>query len=100
DVDAWMHAVVVQRPDWLEARPVAHMGEARIAMAAKIALKNSTVRSAIEDRPPAFQFADAFGRFLGMQFSHAPVVDVLAAAHCVGKVHLPIVALIDVGEGR
>src|SRR6476660_9947275 len=76
------------------------MSEARIAMTAKIALKNSTIRSTIEDRPPAFQFADAFGRFLGMQFSHAPVVDVLAAAHRVGKVHLPIVALIDVGEGR
>ena len=68
-------------------------------MAAKIALKNSTVHSSIEDRPPAFQFADAFGRLLGMQFSHAPVVDVLAAAHRVGKVNLPIIALIDGGEG-
>ena len=76
------------------------MGEARIAVAAKIALENSTVPSPIEDRAPAFQFADAFGRFLGMQFSHAPVVDILAPAHCVGKMNLPIIAFIDVGQGR
>ena len=35
-----------------------------------------------------------------MQLGHAPVVDVLAAAHRVGEVHLPAVAVVDVGERR
>ena len=35
-----------------------------------------------------------------MQFGHPPVVDVLAAAHRVGEVHAPAVAVVDVGERR
>jgi hypothetical protein len=38
------------------------------------------------------------GRFLGVQLGHAPVVDVLAAAHRVGEVHLPVVAVVDVAH--
>ena len=53
---------------------------------------------AIEDRAPRFELADAVGRFLRVQLGHAPVVDVLAAAHRVGEVDLPVVAVVDVGE--
>ena len=55
---------------------------------------------AIEHRAPGFELADAIGRFLGVQLGHAPVVDVLAAAHRVGEVHLPAVAVVDVGQRR
>ena len=33
-----------------------------------------------------------------VQLGHPPVVDVLPAAHRVGEVHLPAVAIVDVGE--
>ena len=44
----------------------------------------------------SLQFADAVGRFLGVQLSHAPIVEILAAAHGVGEMNHPVVALIDV----
>jgi hypothetical protein len=39
------------------------MGKTRITMAAEIALKNPSVRSAIKHCAPGFEFADAVGRF-------------------------------------
>ena len=35
-----------------------------------------------------------------MQLRHAPVVEVLTAAHRVGEVNLPVVAIVDVGQRR
>ena len=55
---------------------------------------------AIEERAPRLELAHAVRRFLGVQLGHPPVVDVLAAAHRVGEVHLPAVAIVDVGERR
>jgi hypothetical protein len=55
---------------------------------------------AVEQRAPRLELAHAVGRLLGVQLGHAPVVDVLAAAHGVGEVDLPAVALVDVGERR
>ncbi len=51
-------------------------------------------------RAPRLELAHAVGRFLGVQLRHAPVVDVLAAAHRVGEMDLPAVAVVDVGERR
>src|ERR1041385_8021662 len=39
-VNATMHAVILQRANHLQPRAIADMGEARILMAAKIALEN------------------------------------------------------------
>ena len=74
------------------------MSEARIFVAAKISLQNPAVFRAIENRAPRFQFAHAIGRFFRVQFRHAPLIDVLAAAHRVGEMHFPIVAIIDIRE--
>src|SRR5262249_27067768 len=93
-----MDAVVLQCSDHLEAGAVADMGEARILVAAEIALKNPAVLGAVEYRAPSFQLSDASGRFLGVKLYHPPVIDVLPAAHGVGEMDLPIVAIIDVGE--
>ena len=93
-------AVILQRADHLEAGAIADVRETRILVAAEVALENPAVRGAIEDRAPGLQLADAIGRFLGVQLGHPPVVDVLAAAHRVGEVHLPAVAVVDVGERR
>ena len=95
-----MDAVVLQGADHFQAGAVADVGQARILVAAEVALQDPAILGAIEHGPPGFEFADAVGGFLGVELGHAPVVDVLAAAHGVGEVDLPAVAGIDVGQGR
>ena len=34
-----------------------------------------------------------------MMFGHAPIVDVLATAHGIRKMHAPIIAIVDIREG-
>ena len=97
-VDSLMDAVVLQCADHFEAGAIADVREARIFVAAEISLQNAAVLCAIEHRAPRFQFAHAIGRFLGVQLGHAPLVYVLAAAHRVGEMDFPIVAIIDVGQ--
>ena len=99
DFHAAVDAVVLQGADHFEAGAVADVGEARIAVAAEVALEDAAVFGAVEERAPGFEFAHALGGFFGVQLSHAPVVEVLAAAHGVGEVDAPVVAVIDVGEG-
>ena len=83
-VDAHMNAVILQGADHLEPGAIADMREPRIPVAAEVSLKDAAVLRAIEQRAPGFELAHAVGRFLGVQLGHAPVVDVLAAAHRVG----------------
>ena len=99
DFHALVDAVVLQRADHFQTGAVADVGEARIAMAAEVALQNAAVFRAVEERAPGFQFAHAVRRFLGVQFGHAPVVEVLAAAHGVGEMDAPVVAVVDIGHG-
>ena len=98
DVDALVDAVVLERPDHLEAGPVADVGQARIAMAAEVALEDASVLGAIEQGAPALQLEHALGRFLGVQLRHPPVVQHLAAAHRVAEMDLPVVLGPDVAE--
>ena len=74
--------------------------EARILVAAEVALQDASVRGAIEQRAPGLELAHAIRRFAGVELGHPPVVDVLAAAHGVGEVHAPAVAVVDVRERR
>ena len=99
DGDAAVDAVILQRPDHLETGAVADVRQPRIAVAAEVALEDPAVGRPIEDGAPGFELAHAIGRLSGVELGHAPVVDVLAAAHRVGEVHLPAVAIVDVGEG-
>ena len=96
DLDALVDAVILQRADHLEAGAIADVREARVAVAAEVALQDPAVLGAIEDGAPRLQLAHAIGRLLGVQLGHAPVVEVLAAAHRVGEVDLPVVAVVDV----
>ena len=100
EIDALMNAVILQRADHFETGAVAHVRQARIAMAAEIALQNAAVLGAIEHRAPGFQFAHARRRFFGVQLRHAPVVQILAAAHGVGEMDAPVVAIVHVAHGR
>ena len=99
-VDALVDAVILQRADHLEAGAVADVGQPRVAVAAEVPLEDAAVLRPIEHRAPRFELAHAVGRFLRVQLRHAPVVHVLAAAHRVGEVDLPVVAIVDVGERR
>ena len=99
NVEAEMNAVVLQGADHFEAGAIADVGEPGIAMAAEIALEDAPVFGAVENRAPGFEFVDAVGRFFGVQFGHAPVVQILAAAHGVGEVHAPTVAVVDIAHG-
>src|SRR5687767_8293777 len=69
-------------------------------MSAKISLQDLAVVRPVKDGSPRFQFSYTIRRFLCMQLGHSPVVYVLAAAHRVGKMDLPIVAVVDVRKGR
>ena len=95
-----MNAMVLQRANHLQTGAVAHMRETRILMTAEIALKNAAIFGAVKDRAPGFQFADASGRFFGVEFGHPPVIDVLPAAHGIGEVNLPVVAVVNVRQRR
>ena len=91
--------MVLQRADHLQARAIADMRQARITMSAEISLKNPAVFCAVKHGAPGFQLVHAIGRFLGVQLGHSPVVDVLPAAHRVGEMDSPIVAVVDVPHG-
>ena len=95
-----MDAVVLERADHLEARAIADVREARVLVTAEVALEDAAVRGPVEERAPRLELAHAVRRFPRVQLGHPPVVDVLAAAHRVGEVHLPAVAIVDVGERR
>jgi hypothetical protein len=98
--DAEVRRVVLKGANELEAGAIPDVGQARIAMAAEVALQNAAVRSPIEHRAPRLELAHAIRRFFGVQLRHPPVVDVLPAAHRVGEVHFPVVAIVDVGQRR
>ena len=100
DGDAAVDAGVLQRADHLQAGAVADVGEARVLVAAEVPLEDAAVVGAVEQGAPALQLADALGGFLGVQLGHPPVVQVLAAAHGVGEVDPPVVAVVDVGQRR
>ena len=99
-VDALVDAVVLQGADHLETRAVAHVREPRILVPAEVALEDPAVGRAVEQGAPRLELAHPRGRLLGVQLGHAPVVDVLPAAHGVGEVDLPAVAVVHVGQGR
>ena len=69
-------------------------------MPAEISLQDSAVLCPVENRAPCLEFANAVRSFFGVELGHPPVVDILAAAHRVGKMHLPIIAVIDVRHRR
>ncbi len=69
-------------------------------MATEIALRNFSFLGAIKHRAPRFEFVNALRCLLRVQFGHAPIVDVLAAAHRISEMHLPVVAVVHVAHRR
>ena len=98
DFHAGVDAVILEGADHLEAGAVADVGQPGIPVSAEVSLQNSAVLGAVEERAPCLEFAHAFRRFFGVQFGHAPVVEVLAAAHRIGEMDAPAIAIVDVGQ--
>src|SRR5690348_3709326 len=98
-IEAKMHAAILQSANHFEAGAVTDVAEALVGMAAESALENRAVIGAIEKRTPLFEFTHAVRRFLGVELSHAPVVEEFAAAHGVAEMRLPAVGGIHVGHG-
>ena len=92
--------MILQCPNHFKAGTIAYMRKSWIFVAAKISLQNPTVFRAIEHRAPRFELSHTRGRFLRVQLGHAPVVHVLTAAHRIGEMHLPVVAIVNIGQRR
>ena len=97
-VDALVDAVVLQRADHLQPGAVAHVRQAGILVPAEVALEDAAVGGAVEQRAPRLQLPHPVRRLPRVQLGHPPVVDVLPAAHRVGEVHLPAVAVVHVAQ--
>jgi hypothetical protein len=96
--DALVNAVILQGADHLEASAIADVRQPRVLVTAEVALENLPVLRAIEDRAPLLELANAIRGLFRVQLGHPPLVQVLPAAHRVGEVRLPRVAVVDVAH--
>ena len=98
--DAELDDAVLQAADHLQAGSVPDVTEALIGVGPEGALHHPTIRRPVKKGAIRLELIDTVGRFLGVQLGHAPVVDHLAAAHRVLKMHLPVVFGVDVAQRR
>ena len=83
--------LLLQGADQLQAGAVADVRQARVLVAAEVALADLAVLGAVEQRTVGLQLPDPLRRLLGVQLGHPEVVEELAAAHGVAEVDLPVV---------
>jgi hypothetical protein len=88
--------MVLQRADHLETRTITHVREPWIPMSTEVPLQNAAVFRPIEERTPSFEFAHAFRRFSRVEFRHTPIVQILTAAHRIGEMNPPVIAIIHI----
>ena len=98
-VDPLVDAMVLQGPDHLQPGPVTDVREARIAVAAVVALQEPPVGCPVEDGAPRLELAHPVGCLLRVDLRHPPVVQILPAPHRVGEVGFPGIPVVHVGEG-
>src|SRR5215468_1013041 len=73
-MNSLMNSMVLQCADHLQPGAIADVSEPRITMSTEISLENASVFCAIEHCAPCLELAHAVGRFLRVQFSHAPLM--------------------------
>ncbi len=95
----WWTPSVLERPDHLQAGPVADVGEPGVGVAAEVALEDAALLGPVEDGAPLLQLADPVGGLLGVELGHPPLVEELPAAHRVAEVDLPAIAGVGAGQG-
>jgi hypothetical protein len=79
---------------------IPHVRQSWIFVAAEVPLQNAAIVRAIKHRSPRLELSHTSRRFLRVQLGHSPIVHVLPAAHRIGEMHLPVVAVINIGQRR
>jgi hypothetical protein len=98
DLHSAVDAMLLEGADHLQARAIAHVGEARILVTPEVTLEDSPVRRAVEEGPPLLQLLHPIRGFHGVELRHAPLVQIAAALHGVAEVNLPVVSGLHVSE--
>jgi hypothetical protein len=93
-----MYPVVLQCSDHLETGTIADVRKARIFVAAEVPLQNPAILGAIEHRAPRLELTHTSRRLFRVQLSHSPIIYILAASHRIGEMHLPVIAIINIGQ--
>ena len=70
------------------------------SVTAEGALQDLSVRSTIEKRAPLFKLSHTVRGFLGVDLSHAPIVEQLATTHGVAKMSAPVVRGVHIRHRR
>src|SRR5512143_1862961 len=95
-----MYPMVLQSTDHFETGTIAYVRKARIFVATEVPLKNAPIVRAVEHGAPRLELTHTNWRFLCVQLGHSPIVHVLSAAHRICEMHLPVVAIINIGQRR
>src|SRR5262245_18251027 len=91
-----MDSLVLQCANHLKTSSIADMYESWIFVSAKVSLKNSSVFGSIKQCSPCIQLTNPIWCFLCMQFGHAPLIEILSAAHRICKMYFPVIAIIHI----
>src|SRR5918912_793698 len=97
-IDTLVYAMVLQGPDHLQSGAISYVRQPGISVSSEVPLQNAPILRPVEDSTPRLQFFHAIWSFFGMQLGHAPLIDILAAAHRIGEMDPPIVAIIHIRE--
>jgi hypothetical protein len=98
EVDALVDAVVLQRADHLEAGAVADVGEARVAVAAEVALQDAAVGRAVEEAPHASSSRTRSGASWACSSAISGWLTYWPPRMVSAKCTRQAVAVVDVGE--
>src|SRR5438045_3551825 len=93
-----MNCVILKRANHLETGAISNVGKPRIFVATEVALEDATVGGTVEYGAPRFELANSIGSFPGVKLGHSPIIEILSAAHRVGEMDSPVVAIVDVSE--
>src|SRR5687767_13142836 len=91
-----MYAMVLQGADQFETGAVSNVCKPRIAVTAKVPLQDLPVLGAVKDGSPRLKLSDTLRGLFCVDLRHSPVVDILAAAHRVAEMDLPVVSVVDI----
>ena len=98
DINTAMNAMVLERANHFQPGAIPHVRQPCILVSAEIALQDAAIGRAVEHCSPGFQLAHTRGGFLRVQLGHAPVIDILPAAHGIGEMDFPIVPVVHIGQ--
>src|SRR5207247_9583780 len=74
NLDALMHAMILQRANHFQTGAIPNVRQPRIFVAAEVPLQNATILGAIEHCAPRLELTHTSWRFLRVQLGHSPVV--------------------------